>query len=216
MKVIIVGCGRIGSGLAQYLYKNGHAVTVIDSNPEAFEMLPPSFKGKTAVGVGFDRDVLLNAGIEKTDAIVAVTDSDETNAMIARLANRFFRVPKVVARLYDHRKAEIYKRFGLQTVDPTDWGINRIMDLISYSQLSTLKSIGNGGVEILEIEIPLLLVGRKVSELAVPGEIQVSAITRENKTFLPTLGAEFQPRDVVTLAVATASGQHLKRLLGLE
>jgi trk system potassium uptake protein TrkA len=214
MKVIIVGCGRIGSGLASALDKAGHTVTVIDLDPAAFEKLPPSFKGKKIEGVGFDRDILLQAGIERSDAVVAVTYSDETNAVIARLASRFFRVPKVVARLFDRRKADIYKRFGVQTVDTTSWGIERVIHMISYSMLGNIASIGHG-VEIVEAEVPALLVGRKVSEVAVPGEIQVAAITRENSSFVPTLGTEFQRGDVLTLSVATKSAQRLKSLLGM-
>lgn len=214
MKVIIVGCGRIGSELAQILDKNGHSVTVIDLNPKAFEKLSPLFKGKKITGVGFDRDVLLQAGIEKTDAVVSLTYSDETNAVIARLASRFFRVPKVVAQLLDRHKADIYKRFGVQTVDTTAWGINRVIHMISYSTLDTVMSIGDG-VQIVEVEIPLLLVGHKVSELAAPGEIQVAAIMRDNKSFVPTMGTEFQKGDTVTLSVVTESIQHLKRRLGI-
>lgn len=214
MKVIIVGCGRIGSGLAQTLDKIGHSVTVIDTDPSAFEKLSPSFSGNKTTGVGFDRDILLKAGIERADAVVSVTSSDETNAVIARLASRVFRVPKAVARLFDPRKADIYKRFGIQTVDTTTWGIERVIHMISFSGINTLQSLGRG-VEIVEAEIPLLLAGRKVGELSVPGEIQVAAISRNNRSFVPTLGTEFQKGDTVTLSVATASIPHLKRLLEL-
>ncbi|HWQ57870.1 MAG TPA: TrkA family potassium uptake protein [Clostridia bacterium] len=214
MRVIIVGCGRIGSGLAQALDRSGHSVTIIDLAPEAFDKLPQSFGGKKVVGVGFDRDILILAGIEKTDAVVSVTSSDETNAVIARLASRFFRVPKVVARLYDRRKADIYKRFGVQTVDTTTWGVERVIHMISYAELDTMLSLGRG-VDIMQVEVPQLLVGRKVNELAVPNEIQVAAIARDNQSFVPTLGTEFRKGDTVTLSVATSSVPRLKRLLGL-
>jgi len=215
MKIIVVGCGRLGSGLAQSLSRSGHSVTIIDREPAAFELLAPSFRGRMITGVGFDRDVLNEAEIKKTDAVVAVTSSDETNAVIARIASRFFRVPKVVARLYDQRKAEIYKRLGLQTVDPTSWGIKRMTDLICYSPLDTVLSVGDGGVEIVEVEIPTLLVGRRVSELTVSGEIRTVAISRGNKTFLPTMGTEFQSGDYVYLAVVSSSSDRLRVLLGL-
>ncbi len=215
MKIIVVGCGRLGSGLAQYLSQNGHTVTVIDKDPAAFERLPSFFKGEKVTGVGFDRDVLLQSGIERTDAVIAVTSSDEKNAVIARVANRFFHVPKVVARLYDQRKAEIYKRLGLQAVDPTRWAIDRLAELVCYSPLGTVFSMGNGGVEIVQMEVPSLLVGRKVTELTIPGEIQVISISRGSKTFLPTLGTEFKKRDLACIAVASASGQRLKTILGL-
>jgi trk system potassium uptake protein TrkA len=214
MRVIIVGCGRIGSGLAQSLDKSGHTVTIIDLVPEAFDKLPQTFRGKKVVGVGFDREILIQAGIEKSDAVVSVTSSDETNAVIARLAKRFFRVPSAVARLYDHRKADIYKRFGVQTVDTTAWGVDRVIHMISYTSLNTVISLGRG-VEIVETEIPALLVGHKVSEIAVPNEITVVAIMRDNVSFVPALGTEFHKGDAATISVATASVPKLKRLLGL-
>jgi trk system potassium uptake protein TrkA len=205
----------MGAGLAQALAKSGHGVTVIDIDPAAFERLPASFSGKKMLGEGFDREVLLKAGIDRVDGLAAVTDSDETNAVIARVASLVFRVPKVVARLYDQRKAEIYKRLGIQTVDPTTWGISRVYDLLCYSQLGTVVSFGSGDVDVVEVEIPALLVGRTVRELTVSGEIVVTAITRDNKTFLPTLGTEFRKRDLLNIAVAAKSSERLKALLGL-
>ena len=215
MKMIIVGCGRMGAGLAQTLIKNGHSVTVIDLDPAAFERLPASFTGEKIVGVGFDRDILLKAGIERADGLAAVTSSDEANAVVARIASLIFRVPKVVARLYDQRKAEIYKRLGIQTIDPATWGITRVYDLLCYSQLGTVVSFGSGDVDVVEAEVPALLVGRTVRELTSSGEFIVTAITRNNRTFLPTLGTEFQKRDLLNIAVAVTSSDRLKALLGL-
>ena len=104
---------KLGSGLAQALGLHGHTVTVVDNDPLAFERLGPNFKGQTVLGVGFDRDVLLKAGIERADCLAAVTASDDANVVAARMASQVFHVPKVIARLYDPRKAEIYKRLGL-------------------------------------------------------------------------------------------------------
>ena len=215
MKMIIVGCGRMGAGLAETLSKNGHSVTIIDLDPEAFTRLSEAFTGSKVAGVGFDRQVLLQAGIDRADGLAAVTSSDEANAVIARIASQIFRVPKVVARLYDRRKAEVYKRLGIQTIDPSSWGITRVYDLLCYSELDSVFSIGSGDVEIVETEIPALLIGRTVRELTASGEFIVTAITRNNKTFLPTLGTEFQKRDIVHIAVSVKSSSRLKSLLGL-
>jgi trk system potassium uptake protein TrkA len=215
MKMIIVGCGRMGSGLAKTLSQNGHSVTVIDLDPAAFDRLPANFTGNTVTGVGFDRDVLLKASIERADGLAAVTSSDEANAVIARIASQIFRVPKVVARLYDQRKAEIYKRLGIQTIDPSTWGITRVNDLLCYSQLNAVASFGSGDVDVVELEVPALLVGRTVRELTAAGEFIVTAITRNNKTFLPTLGTEFQKRDLLNIAVAVTSSDRLKTMFGL-
>ncbi len=214
MRVIIIGCGRMGSGLAQTLTLRGHAVTVVDKDPAALERLGPSFKGRTVVGIGFDRDVLVQAGIERADGLAAVTSSDEANVVAARMASQVFRVPKVVARLYDPRKAEIYNRLGLQTINTTSWGINRIADLLCYSQFEPILSLG-GQVDLIEVQIPMLLAGRTVNELTVPGELMVVAISRGGQTFLCTLGTVFQEGDIAYLAVLPTAGERLKALLAM-
>ena len=99
MRIIIIGCGRMGAGWAQALGRGGHTVTVVDRDAAAFDQLGPNFKGQVVVGVGFDREVLLQSGIERADGLAAVTASDETNLIAARLARLVFRVPRAVARL---------------------------------------------------------------------------------------------------------------------
>lgn len=215
MKIIIAGCGRLGSGLARTLESGGQTVTVIDQNPVAFEALGPSFKGQQIAGVGFDRDALLQAGIERADALAAVTSSDEANVIIARLAGQVFHVPKVVAQLYDQRKAGIYNRLGLQTIDPTGWAIKRVADLLCYSPLSTSVALGSGEVNIVEVEVPAMLVGRSVADLTIQGEVQVIAINRNNRTFVPTPETQFRERDQLHIAVSAASDDRLRGLLGL-
>jgi trk system potassium uptake protein len=215
MKVIIVGCGKLGSGLAQNLIKKGHHVTVIDNNPEAFHLLGKEFKGKTIEGVGFDRDILEQAQIRLADAIVACSKSDEANALIGRIARNVYKVPHVISRLYDPRKAEIYRSLGIQTISTTTWGVQRATEMLSYDQLDSVLTIGNSNVEVIRIETPALLVGRTVNELTVLGETQVVAISRENKTFLPTMGTPLQKHDIIYIAVLATSAKRLKSLLGL-
>jgi trk system potassium uptake protein TrkA len=200
--------------LAQTLSLRSHTITVVDNDPTAFERLGPGFKGQTVVGVGFDRQVLLKAGIERADGLAAVSASDEVNLVAARMASQIFRVPRVVARSYDPRKAEIYRRLGVQTITPVTWGINRIAELLSFFPLSTTVSLGSGEVDIIEAEVPPLLAGRTVNEVTVSGEIQVVAISRGGKTFLPTLGTVFQAGDWLHLAALAASADRLKALLG--
>lgn len=214
MKIIIIGCGRMGAALAQNLSGRGHEVTVVDLDPSSFERLGPSFRGRTVRGGGIDRETLLKAGIERADGLSAVTASDEVNVVAARLARQVFRVPKVVARIYDPRKAEIYRRLGLQNISPVTWGINRTIELLCYSRMETVISLGGGEVDIVEAEVPHLLVGRRVNELTVHGEIHVVAVSRRGKTFLPMLGTEFMEGDVVHLALLAASADRLKTLLG--
>jgi trk system potassium uptake protein TrkA len=214
MKILVIGCGRVGAGLAKILVGGGHSVTVVDKDTDSFNRLGNHFKGQTILGIGFDREVLLKAGIERADGVAAVTASDEANVVASRIARDIFHVPKVVARLHDIRQAEIYKRLGIQTIAPSTWGINRIADLLLYSHLEPVFSIGSGDVELVEVEVPQLLVGKAVRDLTVTGEIHVASITRTNKTFLPTLGTIFHEADLLHLAVLTTSGNRLKELLG--
>ena len=216
MKIIIIGCGRMGAGLTQVLTLRGHTVTVVDKDPAAFERLGPYFKGKTVLGIGFDRDVLVTAGIARADGLAAVTASDEANVVAARLASQVFRVPRVVARLYDPAKAEIYRRLGLQTIAPVTWGVHRVADLLSYSPLGTFVSLGSGDVDIVEVEAPPALAGRVVRDLNIPSEVQVVAISRGGKTFIPMQGTIFQAGDLLHLAVLDTSADRLKEMLGLS
>lgn len=214
MKVIIVGCGKLGSGLALNLVKKEHKVTVIDNDPEAFKLLGQDFKGKTIVGIGFDKDVLEKAQIRSADAIIACSKSDEANALIGRISWNIYRVPRVISRLYDPRRAEIYRSLGIKTISTTTWGVQQAMEMLSYDQLDCISSIG--GVELVRVETPALLEGRTVYELTVTGEIQVAAINRDNKSFLPTLGTVLQKNDVLFISVLSSSVNRLKTLLGFE
>ena len=214
MRIIVIGCGRMGAGLAQTLSRRGHEVTVIDRDPAAFERLGSSFRIETITGGGFDRKVLLQGGIERADGLAAVTASDETNVVAARLARQVFRVPRVVARINDPHKADVYRRLGLHNISPITWGVNRMVELLCYSRMDVIASLGSGEVDIVEVEIPHLLVGRTVNELTVHGEIHVVAISRRGKTFLPMIGTEFQEGDLVHLALPAASADRLKALLG--
>jgi trk system potassium uptake protein len=201
MKIIIIGCGRVGSILSNNLSLRGHQVTVIDNDPLSFENLGPVFKGDKVVGVGFDRDILLKAGIQKTDALAAVTVSDEANVIAARIAKQVFRVPRVAARVYDPRKAEIYRRLGISTISPVAVGAARLAELLTYTHLDTKSSLGSGEVEIIEVDIPNSLAGRMVSDVDVPGEIRVISLTRTGKTIIPNANTNFQSGDLLHMAV---------------
>ena len=216
MKIIVIGCGRLGAGLAETLSRRNIAVCVVDRDEAAFERLAPSFRGETVTGGGFDRAALLRAGIESADAVAALTASDEVNVVAARLARVLFRVPRVVARLYDPLKAQVYLRLGLPTISHVSWGVSRIIELLCYSRLEAIKSLGSGEVDIVEADLPQLLVGRTVNDLTLLGEIHVVAITRRGKTLLAALGTEFQQGDLLHLAVLGSSSERLKLILGLQ
>jgi len=215
MKIMIIGCGRMGAGLAMYLVMSNHNVTVIDNDPSAFERLEPSFKGRTFQGDALDREVLLSAGIERADCLAALTPNDSINLVVARLAKEVLKVPKVVARMHDPRKSEIYRRLGVQTVSTVSLGMQRFAELLTFSRLDIVHLLGSGGVGIVESEIPPALAGRMVNDLTVPGEIQVVAISRGGKTFVPTTGTVFLNGDMIHVAVSSASVDQLKALMGL-
>ena len=216
MKVIIMGCGRVGEQLAYILCDEGHAVVVVDYDPLALARLTDRFKGQRVKGIGFDRDVLIKAGIEEADAFAATSSSDNANIVSARIAREVFHVPRVVARLYDPRRAEIYQRLGLRTISSTTWGAERIRELLTHADLDPILSFGGGEVSLLSVEIPPHLAGRRVKDLTIPGEITVTAITRREHAFIPYSGTEFIARDMVHLTVLASAMDQVKQLLGLS
>jgi trk system potassium uptake protein TrkA len=215
MKVIIMGCGRVGEQVARIMSDEGHGVAVVDYDGNALARLGPDFKGRKVKGIGFDRKVLIAAGIEQADAFAATSSSDNVNIVAARLARNIFHVPKVVARLYDPRRAEIYRRLGLVTISSTTWGARRIHELLTHANLDPVMTFGHGEVALIEFEAPPRLVGRTVNNLTVSGEVHVTTITRQGKAFLPTLGAEFRAGDVIHLAVLAAAMERVEEMLGL-
>lgn len=214
MKIIIIGCGKVGSRLARDLSSRGHVITVIDHDPLAFERLGTGFKGTTMVGIGFDRDVLIKAGIERADAVATVTESDEANVVAAKIAKQVFRVPRVAARVYEPRKADIYRRLGIQTISPTVLGASRLAALLLFSHLTVVDTLGAGEVDMIEAELPPHLNGRKVGDLQVTGEILVVSITRVGKTFIPNASTVFEASDMLYLAVRSEYADRLRDILG--
>jgi len=215
MKVIIMGCGRVGEQLARLLVDDDHQVVVIDYDDSALARLGPNFKGQKINGVGFDRDVLMKAGIEQADAFAAASSSDNANIVAARIAHNIFHVPRVVARLFDPQRAEIYRRLGMLTISSTTWGAERLRELLTSAELDPILSFGSGEVSLVSIEVPPQLTGRMVKDLSVSSEIAVIAITRQGAAFIPTLGSQFKEGDVVHAAILASALGRFKTLLGL-
>jgi trk system potassium uptake protein TrkA len=214
MNVIVMGCGRVGEQLTYLLLNEGHQVNVIDSDPQALEGLGLDIKVRKVVGVGFDRNVLIQAGIDTADAFAATSSSDNANIIAARIARNYFRVPVVVARLYDPRRAEIYQRLGLQTISSTTWGAERIRELLTHSDFDPILTFGNGEVCLLNVETPYNLVGKLVKHLTVAGEIHVIAITRQGQALIPLGGSEFHSGDLLHLVILSSAMERVKDLLG--
>ena len=216
MNIIIMGCGRVGSQVSQLLVKQGHAVTVIDHDANALARLGTNFKGRVVHGLGFDRNVLIEAGVETAEGFVASSASDNANIVAARVARNIFRVPRVVARLYDPVRAEVYKRLGLTTISSTQWGAQRIVEVVTHNDLDVVDIFRDGGTTIVHVEVPSRLNGYLVRQMNVPGEIMVIAITRNDHTFIPVSGTEFQEGDVLYITVISSAMDRLEELLGLE
>ena len=217
MKVIVMGCGRVGSQVSTVLARQGHDVTVIDHrDTDAAARLGSGFKGRLISGLGFDRNILIEAGVEKADAFVAASSSDNANIVAARTARNLFKVPRVVARLYDPRRAEIYHRLGLITISTTTWGAERIYELVTHADLDVVYNFGRGEVSMVAVEVPPHLAGRTVRDLTVPGEYNVASITREDKAILPSAGTEFREGDILHIVAQSSSLPILEEMLGLE
>jgi trk system potassium uptake protein TrkA len=186
MRVIIMGCGRVGSELSNELVGDGHDVTVIDKNPEAFFRYPPGDRAGTVVGLGFDRDVLEEAGIKEADAFVAVSSGDNSNIVSARVALERYHVPKVVARIYDPRRADIYERLNIPTVATTRWGVKQIQLMLLHDRQEIRETLGGG--ELLRLRMPVAqhMIGKPATAFNVPGQILIAGVSRGGGGFLPT------------------------------
>jgi trk system potassium uptake protein TrkA len=159
--------------------------------------------------------VLVRAWIEQAEAFAATSPSDNANIIAARIARNIFRVPRVVARLYDPRRAEIYRRLGLVTISMTTWGAERIHELLTHASLDPVLSFGRGEVSLIALEISPHLDGRQAKDLTVPGEIYVSVITRDGEAMLPALGSELRSGDLVHLIVHNTALDRLEALVGV-
>ena len=195
MRVIIMGCGRVGSELSEELADGGHDVVIIDKDPEAFFRYPPAEGTTTVVGLGFDRDVLREAGIEQADAFVAVSSGDNSNIVSARVALEHYHVPKVIARIFDPRRAEIYERLNIPTVATTTWGVKQVQLMLLHTGKEVRESLGGGELLRVRVPVPSHLVGKPVSSLNVDGHILVAGISRGGKGFVPAADSTMQEGD---------------------
>jgi trk system potassium uptake protein TrkA len=202
MRVLIMGCGRVGSELSHALGDAGHEVTVIDKRADAFDRYPPGEHARTIVGLGFDRDVLEEAGIRDADAFIAVSSGDNSNIVSARVALEHFHVPKVIARIYDPRRAEIYEQLNIPTVATTTWGVKQFQLMLLHTGKEVRESLAGGELLRVRVPVPGHLVGKQVSSLNVDGRILIAGISRGGKGFIPTVGSTLQEGDYLIAMVA--------------
>jgi trk system potassium uptake protein TrkA len=215
MHVVVVGCGRVGSGLAVRLVDQGHSVSIIDKTPRAFRRLPELWTGTTVLGSGFDRDDLERAGASRASALAAVTSGDNSNILTARIARETYGIVNVVARIYDPRRAEIYQRVGIPTVATVPWTIDQVMRRLDPSTTVGDWTDPSGRLVLVERSLPHEWAGRRLAELSVPGQLAVVAVTRAGTPRLDVGELVGQEGDVLHLAVLRDTVAELEQRLGV-
>lgn len=213
MHVVIMGCGRLGAALTVRLSQAGHIVVIIDKRASAFDRLPPDFNATTIVGVGFDREVLEDAGITEADAFIAVSNGDNSNIVSARIAREHYNVERVIARIYDPRRADIYEKLNIPTVASVRWAVRQIEHLLFRGRESLRESLGGGSLLHMQVEVPTHLVGQKVSGIRAAGQVEPIGIERGGTGFIPTPDSTFQEGDVGHFVVERESMDHFDELM---
>ncbi|QNG19045.1 TrkA family potassium uptake protein [Rhodococcus triatomae] len=214
MYVVIMGCGRVGSSLAGSLSRLGHDVAVIDREPGAFRRLDADFAGTTVVGMGFDRDVLTRAGIERADAFAAVSSGDNSNIIAARVARETFGVDKVVARIYDAKRAAVYERLGIPTVATVPWSTDRFLHTLTQDGELAKWRDPSGTVAVTELPLHEDWAGRPVTELEAATGSRVAFLIRFGTGVLPTAKTVVQADDQVYVAAVSGTVAEAVALAG--
>lgn len=213
MHVVIMGCGRVGAELTVQLAKTGHSVAIVDKRADAFDRLPPGFEAKQVVGLGFDRTVLEQAEIQRAGGFVAVSNGDNSNIVSARIAREHYHVPKVVARIYDPRRAEIYERLNIPTVASVRWSAQQIQFLLFHGREELKESFAGGSLLHLQLSVPDHLVGKPITSVEEAGAMEVVGVDRGGRGFIPVDGSTFQQGDTAHFVVARDAMDRLDILL---
>jgi len=200
VRVVVMGCGRVGASLANSLARIGHDVAIIDRDATAFHRLAPNFPGERVLGMGFDRDVLLRAGIEEAAAFAAVSSGDNSNIISARVARETFRVERVVARIYDAKRAAVYERLGIPTVATVPWTTDRLLNVLLREIETTKWRDPSGNVGVIELPLHQDWIGRRTSELEAGTGARAAFIIRFGAGLLPDAKTVIQSGDQVYVA----------------
>ena len=199
-----MGCGRVGSTLAHILEDMGRSVAIIDQNPEAFRRLHAHFGGRRVTGFGFDRDVLIEAGIERADAFAAVSSGDNSNIISARVARETFGVERVAARIYDPRRAEVYQRLGIPTVATVRWTADQMLRRLLPHGPEPLWSDPTGAVALAQVDVNPRWIGEKISRLEEAARTRIAFLSRFGEGVVATPDTVLQEGDVVHVVALTA------------
>ena len=211
MHVVIMGCGRVGSALAKGLERYGHSVAIIDSDAGAFRRLHAGFAGLQVTGIGFDRDTLVEAGIERANAFAAVSSGDNSNIIAARVARETFGVENVVARIYDARRAEVYQKLGIPSVATVRWTADQVLRRMLPEGLVSQWRDPSGQVMLAEVAYSPHWVGRRLTDLERAAETRVALVTRLGEGRLPTPDTVVQEGDLVHVLMTDEQREHVLR-----
>ncbi len=211
--IVIMGCGRVGSSLARSLQKRGHTVAVIDLNVDSFRRLGPDFDGQTIKGVGFDREVLVEAGIERAEGFAAVSSGDNSNILSARVVRETFNVDNVVARIYDPGRAEVYERLGIPTVATVRWTSDQVLRRLLPAGSEPMWRDPSGSVRLIEVHAHRSWVGRSVGQIEEATQARVPFLLRVGAGLVPRRHTLFQDGDLIYAAVADADLAEVETVL---
>jgi trk/ktr system potassium uptake protein len=213
MHIVIMGCGRVGSTLAHSLELSGHEVSVIDRDATAFRRLGPSFRGAKVTGVGFDRDTLQEAEIERASAFAAVSSGDNSNILSARVARETFGVENVVARIYDPRRAEVYERLGIPSVATVRWTSDQMLRRLLPAGSEPLWRDPSGAVRLAEVHVDEGWRGHRLYDLEDVAPVRVAFITRLGEGAMPTDETVLQEGDLVHVVHREADAEKVEAAL---
>ena len=213
MHIVIMGCGRVGSTLAHILEDNGHSVAVIDRDSQAFRRLRAGFRGRRVTGVGFDRDVLIEAGVETAGAFVAVSSGDNSNIISARVARETFGVDNVVARIYDPRRAEVYQRLGIPTVATVRWTADQILRRVLPEGAEPLWRDPTGTVVLAEVAYNPAWIGTRLGRVERAADARVSFVNRMGEAVLPRQDTVLQEGDILHMIAAENDMDRINQVL---
>ncbi|GGK72730.1 Trk system potassium uptake protein TrkA [Sphaerisporangium melleum] len=213
MHIVIMGCGRVGSTLAHILEDSGHSVAIIDRDPQAFRRLRAGFRGRRVTGVGFDRDVLEEAGIESASAYVAVSSGDNSNIISARVARETFGVDNVVARIYDSRRAEVYQRLGIPTVATVRWTADQILRRVLPEGAEPLWRDPTGAVTLAEVAYHPGWIGVRTKKLQELAATRVAFVNRMGEALLPREDMVLQEGDILHVIAADNDMERINKVL---
>lgn len=214
MRVVVIGCGRYGTELADRLFRKNHEVDIVDKVPSTFDELPDDFIGRTHEGDALHQDVLERSGIKKADALATVTSSDMVNLVVAHIAQSLYQVPRVVARNFEPRYRSLFESFNIQVLSGTSWGAQRMEEMIYYNEVRTVFSAGNGEIEIYEMTIPQNWDGRRLQDLMDCPDLILVALTRGGKAFLPNPETLLRQGDILHASASCDGIEVLRDRIG--